>query len=67
MYVLPKGLESAWTAARGHGWVFKTGNYGESIVSDELGAIFSCFMAYAINFIAYSDRDGYGHGMFIST
>jgi len=33
MYVLPKGLESAWAAARGHGWVFKTGNYGESILT----------------------------------
>jgi hypothetical protein len=33
MYVLPKGLESAWISARGHGWVFKTGNYGDPIVS----------------------------------
>lgn len=36
MYVLPKGLESAWTTARGHGLVFRTGNYGESIVSCEV-------------------------------
>jgi hypothetical protein len=35
MYVLPKGLESAWTSAQGHGLVFKTGKYGDSIVSDE--------------------------------
>ena len=32
MYVLPKGLESAWIMARGKGYVFKTGNYGESLV-----------------------------------
>jgi len=32
MYVLPKGLESVWLSARGHGWVFKTGNYGDSIL-----------------------------------
>ncbi|KAF9459161.1 hypothetical protein BDZ94DRAFT_1300726 [Collybia nuda] len=29
MYVLPKGLESAWVMARGKGWVFRTGNLGE--------------------------------------
>jgi len=34
MYVLPKGLESAWVMARGKGLVFKTGQYGEIIVSD---------------------------------
>jgi len=33
MYVLPKGLESAWIMARGKGWVFRTGNFGEMIVS----------------------------------
>ncbi|KAG5642687.1 hypothetical protein DXG03_002345 [Asterophora parasitica] len=30
MYVLPKGLESAWIMARGKGWVFRTGNLGET-------------------------------------
>jgi hypothetical protein len=34
MYVLPKALESAWMAARGKGWVMKTGDYGEVLVSD---------------------------------
>lgn len=29
MYVLPKGLESAWIMARGKGLVFRTGNLGE--------------------------------------
>ncbi|KAG8219105.1 hypothetical protein J3R82DRAFT_4871 [Butyriboletus roseoflavus] len=33
MYVLPKGLESAWLTARGKGWVFRTGEFGEMIVS----------------------------------
>ncbi|KIM77310.1 hypothetical protein PILCRDRAFT_622510 [Piloderma croceum F 1598] len=32
MYVLPKGLESAWTSAKGHGLVFNTGNHGDSIL-----------------------------------
>jgi hypothetical protein len=33
MYVLPKGLESAWLTARGKGWVFHTGHFGEMLVS----------------------------------
>lgn len=33
MYMLPKGLESAWLTARGKGWVFRTGEFGEMIVS----------------------------------
>lgn len=33
MYVLPKGMESAWLTARGKGWVFRTGEFGEMIVS----------------------------------
>jgi hypothetical protein len=33
MYVLPKGLESAWVAARGKGLVFRTGNHGSAMVS----------------------------------
>jgi len=32
MYVLPKGLESVWVMARGRGWVFRTGNYGEALL-----------------------------------
>jgi hypothetical protein len=41
MYVLPKGLESAWVMARGKGLVFKTGQYGEMIVSGYLAILFS--------------------------
>ncbi|KAL0950380.1 hypothetical protein HGRIS_010342 [Hohenbuehelia grisea] len=33
MYVLPKGLESAWIVARGKGLVFPTGNYGEILLT----------------------------------
>lgn len=32
MYVLPKGLESAWVAARGKGLVFRTGKHGNALV-----------------------------------
>ena len=33
MYVLPKGLESAWIMARGKGWVFTFGRYGEPLLT----------------------------------
>ena len=33
MYVLPKGLESIWVTARGKGWVFKTGRWGEALLT----------------------------------
>ncbi|KIK43512.1 hypothetical protein CY34DRAFT_803768 [Suillus luteus UH-Slu-Lm8-n1] len=33
MYVLPKGMESAWLTARGKGWVFHTGQFGEMILT----------------------------------
>ncbi|KAI0638621.1 hypothetical protein C8Q77DRAFT_1091963 [Trametes polyzona] len=33
MYVLPKGLESAWVMARGKGWVFGMGPYGEALLT----------------------------------
>ncbi|KAJ7635012.1 hypothetical protein FB45DRAFT_830570 [Roridomyces roridus] len=33
MYVLPKGLESLWIAARGRGYVAHTGNWGESVLA----------------------------------
>jgi len=34
MYVLPKSLESGWSAARGKGYVMGTGELGEALVSD---------------------------------
>ncbi|KAH9947201.1 hypothetical protein B0H21DRAFT_822120 [Amylocystis lapponica] len=33
MYVLPKGLESAWAMARGRGLVFRTGEAGEVLLT----------------------------------
>lgn len=33
MYVLPKGLESLWVALRGKGYVFRTGKWGEVILT----------------------------------
>ncbi|KAJ7691575.1 hypothetical protein B0H17DRAFT_934866 [Mycena rosella] len=33
MYVLPKGLESLWLTARGHGLVWRTGNWGEGVLA----------------------------------
>ncbi|KAH9482253.1 hypothetical protein JR316_0004351 [Psilocybe cubensis] len=33
MYVLPKGLESAWVMARGKGYVFRTGKWGETLLT----------------------------------
>ncbi|OCH90016.1 hypothetical protein OBBRIDRAFT_731675 [Obba rivulosa] len=33
MYVLPKGLESAWVMARGKGLVFRTGEFGEALLT----------------------------------
>jgi len=33
MYVIPKALESLWVVARGRGLVFRTGNWGESVLA----------------------------------
>ncbi|KAF8626730.1 hypothetical protein AX17_006496 [Amanita inopinata Kibby_2008] len=33
MYVLPKGLESLWIAARGKGLVFRTGKWGDTLLT----------------------------------
>ena len=33
MYVLPKGLESAWVMARGKGWVFGMGQFGDALLT----------------------------------
>ncbi|KAH9959215.1 hypothetical protein BC827DRAFT_1214879 [Russula dissimulans] len=33
MYTLPKGLESAWVAARGKGLVFQTGKHGNALLT----------------------------------
>ena len=51
MYVLPKGLESAWVAARGKGLVFRTGKHGSKLVSfchstATFRQTFTCFYSY---------------------
>jgi hypothetical protein len=33
MYVLPKGLETLWVTAQGHGLVMRTGNYGDILLT----------------------------------
>ncbi|KAJ7126265.1 hypothetical protein C8R44DRAFT_781501 [Mycena epipterygia] len=44
MYVLPKGLESAWVTARGRGLVFRTGNWGESaLTAMSMGMVMSIY------------------------
>ncbi|KAJ7211172.1 hypothetical protein GGX14DRAFT_623662 [Mycena pura] len=44
MYVLPKGLESLWVTARGRGLVFRTGNWGESVLTGlAMGMVMSIY------------------------
>ncbi|TFK28921.1 hypothetical protein FA15DRAFT_664558 [Coprinopsis marcescibilis] len=44
MYVLPKGLESAWVMARGKGLVFKTGKWGDVILTSVgMGMVMSTY------------------------
>ncbi|KAJ6525852.1 hypothetical protein B0H10DRAFT_322545 [Mycena sp. CBHHK59/15] len=44
MYVLPKGLESVWVAARGRGLVFRTGNWGEAALTGlAMGMVMSIY------------------------
>ena len=45
MYVLPKGLESAWVMARGKGWVFRTGKWGETLLTAlAMGMVMVCLL-----------------------
>ncbi|PPR04651.1 hypothetical protein CVT24_011869 [Panaeolus cyanescens] len=44
MYVLPKGLESLWVALRGKGYVFRTGKWGEVILTSlGMGMVMASF------------------------
>ncbi|CCL99910.1 uncharacterized protein FIBRA_01935 [Fibroporia radiculosa] len=46
MYVLPKGLESAWLTARGRGWVGRTGRWGEVLLTSVgMGMVMSIYQA----------------------
>ena len=45
MYVLPKGLESVWTMARGKGLVFRTGKWGDVILTSiGMGMVMVCHL-----------------------
>ena len=62
MYVLPKGLESAWKMMRGRGWVVFV-PFGESIVSR--GYLFSDSAYHNVPlsyFAAVRYWNGHGHG-----
>lgn len=59
MYVLPKGLESAWIMARGKGYVFRTGEFGEGLVSNRF-LLFEAAKSYFS--LALRHRDGNGDG-----
>lgn len=61
MYVLPKGLESAWIISRGKGYVFKTGNYGESLVRAQIQCSFTVNSCCTT---ALCYRYGHGNGMY---
>lgn len=64
MYVLPKGLESAWVMARGKGWVFRTGQHGELIVSG-IPTLCLTLLADDIKYVLVDgDWDGYGYGKY---
>jgi len=52
MYVLPKGLESAWIALRGRGLVLHTGKYGNPLVR-----IFRSFVSGYANCVALHLHD----------
>lgn len=62
MYVLPKSLEGAWSAARGRGYVMRTGELGDAFVSD-FGHL--CYLTCSVTdslFTADCNWHGYGHG-----
>ena len=65
MYVLPKGLESAWVAARGKGLVFRTGKHGNALVRVPLFHTIGRG-AYCVALLVDCDWDGNGHGTFFS-
>jgi len=44
MYVLPKGMESAWLTARGRGWIGRTGQWGEVVLTSiSMGMVMSIY------------------------
>lgn len=62
MYVLPKGLESAWTTARGKGYVMRTGKLGEALVGVSFYLAVQFAESTSLFLPAHCDRDGNGYG-----
>ena len=67
MYVLPKSLESVWVAARGKGYVMRTGELGEALVSDSCRLHSSLADSFFPFFPADCDWYGYGYGKRFTT
>jgi hypothetical protein len=67
MYVLPKSLESVWVAARGKGYVMRTGELGEALVSDPYRIRPSIADSFFPFLPAHCNRHGYGYGKRFAT
>ena len=63
MYVLPKALESAWVMARGKGYAFGTGDFGERLVRRLLQTLIFLHRLTYFVFTVVRRRDGDGYGM----
>jgi hypothetical protein len=66
MYVLPKGLESAWATARGKGYVVRTGKFGEALVSGSHYLVIQLPESFR-RLPAQCNRCGNGDGKFFAT
>lgn len=64
MYVLPKGLESAWSSARGKGYVMRTGELGDALVSGVSVDHNTCTRSITDSSFLFlpADRNRCGHG-----
>lgn len=63
MYVLPKSLESAWSSARGKGYVMRTGELGDALVSDISTDHYTCTRASLTHFSYSLQLTAIGMGM----
>jgi hypothetical protein len=67
MYVLPKGLESAWSNARGKGYVVRTGKVGEALVGGFCYLAVEFAESTSLFLPACCHRDGNGYGTRFAT
>ena len=63
MYVLPKSLESAWSSARGKGYVMRTGELGDALVSGISMDHDTCTRRIADNLSCFTQLTAIGVGM----